>query len=200
MLSNVTDRLLLDRIRSSDLGQTIAQELEDQRLAERTGWVAELAAARAALERQLPALIEAREKASLALAAKTEELKAAEREYLAAGIAERDARRQADVVISRLENALAQLPEVDDFLGWLSDRYDRWRHTPPSYLRPNGHYALEPAQLKQNAATRAAHERAKSAFSEVRIKAEALRLEALSAQELSVRLAALRADIEEATP
>ena len=203
LLTTVTDRLLLDRMRESKMGKAIAQELEDKRLAERAALVASIAEARSDLDAKLPALEAARAQARSALEKQREALKIAEGAYNVAAQAERNARSSADMAVGHRESQLIEgsSPAIGEFLRWLQDTFDAFRYRgAPAYAMPaSPSRPLTKEQQAANTATREHHDRAFVIFREVREQAEALRLEAISETDLAGRLQGLLAQTNAAT-
>lgn len=196
MVTELSDRELLEDLRNSPRGREIVAEREAQRLAARRTFAEELAEVIEGLGANYPKLVAAEEKVAEQIR-KAEERSRALR--FSGASEERQIRNRLDHRKTLLEGQLYDTapPAVDAFIAALAREEERVRQQGVS-IDPPRRNAL--GEMEGGGSNLKSFTACIQGTRDARIAAEALKLQALTEEELGKRLDALRAAIPEVGP
>lgn len=197
MVTELSDKELLEDLRRSPRGQQIVAERQEARLAARRSLAEELGEVLSGLEANAPKLVQADAKFAEQVRKAEERLQALR---LSSGASEeRQIRNRLDHRKSLLESQLAQTAPavIDAFIDALYREEERVRNQGVSIDPPRRNVLGKMVGGGSNLKSVTARTQGIRA---ARIAAEALKLQALTEEELGKRLDALRAAIPEVGP
>lgn len=197
MVTELTDRELLEDLRRSPRGQQIVAERQEARLAERRSLAEELIEVIEGLTANYPKLRDAEERLAEQIRKAEERLETLRRGYGAT--LERETRNQLDHRKTQIEGELLQTapPAINAFIDVLYREEERVRQQGVSIDPPRRNALGEMVGGGSNLKSFTA---CIQGIRDARIAAEALNLQALTEEALGKRLDALRAGIPAVAP
>ena len=194
MVTNLTDKELLEDLRSGPAGRKLLKVREERRLAERRDQAGQIAVLEGEHEKALPGLNAAVEAAADKVKAAQEALEKAQEGRRVAEMARSSAASRFDTQRGQLEAKLtaSAAPEIDSFLGEISRDGERVRQRGISSVpaRRNWRGAMEGGGSNFESV-----QACLKGLQEARVKAEALHLRALDREELAAEMDRIRGAI-----
>ncbi len=196
MVTELSDKELLEDLRSGPVGRKLLKEREERRLTERRDQAGQIAVLEAEHEKALPGLNAAVEAAADKVKAAQMALEEAQEKHRLAYAARSSAVTRFDSQRGQFEGELtaSAAPEIDEFLGEISREGERVRKSGLSVdpARRNALGEMEGGGSNVESVTARLR-----GVQEARVKAEELKLRALDSEKLAAELDKIRRGIPE---